>query len=294
MLDTFAAVTGFETGDFALMVVGGAACAWLPLSLVIKPMAKRRVLLGMCCALGLVTAGVKTFSGSSPGKASAAPQQEQSLVAETPSPTTQPTTAPSLVLTSTMQKPGARHDEKPQTVNLGDPRPQDAKNVAIKPLVTKPSADHDLADQHTDHTNGYSIRFPAGWTSTQFAGGDPWFIEVSDGKTGLISVGFSPFAATAGIDQLNPTKLATHLAQKRTTVQGHGYGTIDGQPCIWLKYTGPIKGAIGEQPMTVIHYFVPLHDGRMFELRMASIPELFAKMGPILKKSAASVKLLPA
>ena len=293
---SFVAMTVVELGGHALMVIGAAACAWLPLSLI-KPMAKRRVLLGMCVTLGLATAGVKMFTGSSPRSASAAapasPSQEELLATDTGAATTQP--AAVVVITKPAETSGARKDDKPQQLAMGDTRPQDPKNVAIKPVAIKASAERELGDPHTDHTNGYSIRFPTAWASKQFGGGDPWFIEVSDGKTGLISVGFSPFPATAGIDQLYPNKLAAHLgAQKHTTVEAKGYGTIDGQPCAWFKYSGPIKGALGEQPMTVIHYFVPMHDGRMFELRMAAVPDAFAKMAPILKKCAASVKLLPA
>ena len=44
--------------------------------------------------------------------------------------------------------------------------------------------------------------------------------------------------------------------------------------------------------MTRVQYLVPLNDGRALELRIAATPEQFEKLSPLMKQSAASIKLL--
>jgi hypothetical protein len=296
MLVTVAAITGSNYtsyGSYALMLVGAAACIWVPLSFLPR-LGGRKVFAEICFVVGVAAAIAKVTTGFGPNLSSAAPPSpaapEPASVVITPVP--HPTTAPAASDASD-DLPIGKPQETPSA------KPADAKPLVMKPAssnapAAKPAPDRDLGDVYTDHANGYSIRFPAAWTSTQFTGGDPWFIEVSDGKTGLVSVGFSPFPASAGLEQLKPASLAAHLqGQRQTTVEAQGYGTISGQKCLWFKYTGPVKSATGEQPMTVIHYYLPLHDGRMFELRLAALPDAFPKVASVFKKSAATVKLVP-
>lgn len=295
MLVTVAAITGSNYIGYGLMLVGAAACIWVPLSFLPR-LGGRKVFAEICFVVGVAAAIARVTTGFGPNSTSAAPP---ALAAPEPAavvitPLAHPTTAPALAANDAGDDlPVGKPHETPAA------KPADAKPIAMKPApsnaaAAKPAPDRDLGDVYTDHANGYSIRFPAGWASTQFTGGDPWFIEVSDGKTGLVSVGFSPFPASAGLEQIKPGSMAAHLqAQRRTTVEAQGTGTIDGQKCLWFKYTGPVKSATGEQPMTVIHYYLPLHDGRMFELRLAAVPEAFARVAPVLRKSAGTVKLLP-
>lgn len=281
MLGTAAVMTVLQISGYALMAVGIGTVVWLVLSFL-KPQARRRALVGMGCTLALAVGTVKLFWGRGPENASAAPASapQSPLTSETPIPATLPAVATVAV----------RH---PERSTPAAPKPNHPAATPT-PAAAQPAADPDLADAYVDHANGYSIRFPAGWSNTEYTGGDPWFIEVSDGKSGLISIGFSRFPASAGIDQLNASQMSARLnSQRHTAVEGHGQTTLAGQTCLWLKYTGPIKSSAGDQLMTVIHYYLPLHDGRMLELRVAASPHAFAKQARILRKSAASVKLLP-
>lgn len=296
MLVTVAAIVGWNFFSYALMLVGGATCIWMPLSFHPR-LSGRKVFAEICFVVAVAAAIAKVTTGFGPSSSAAAPppppaapQAGQISIATV----TPPTTAPSFGPASTADRKSTALAQGSTSATPNDPRPMVVKSTPSNAPVAKAPADRDLADLYTDHANGYAIRFPAGWSSTQFTGGDPWFVEVSDGKAGLVSVGFSPFPASAGLEQLKPGSLAAHLqAQRHTNVEAQGIGTIDGQKCLWFKYTGPVKSATGEQPMTVIHYYLPLHDGRMLELRLAAVPDAFPKLAPVLKKSAATMKLLP-
>src|SRR5437588_624017 len=67
-----------------------------------------------------------------------------------------------------------------------------------------------LGRAYVDGRSRYSVRFPAGWSARSYEG-DPWVLDASDGRNGIISVGFSPFPADVTIDQLKPENLAKHL-----------------------------------------------------------------------------------
>ena len=64
-----------------------------------------------------------------------------------------------------------------------------------------------LGATYIDETNGYSIRFPAGWALRTFSG-EPWVLDCGDVKGGIISIGFSPMPAEITADQLLPEAIA--------------------------------------------------------------------------------------
>jgi hypothetical protein len=265
----------FRLFGYGLMIVGGGTCIWMRLS-HFKPLAGKKAFSIICCAVLLVTAAIKVVSDPQPQSAvgSMAPPEAQVAIADAP--TTKPAVADKAVVGSIWPDP-----------RTGSQSLDSARLVAPKPV-------NDLADAYTDNANGFSIQFPTGWASKQFAAGDPWFVDCSDGKSGMISVGFSPFPSSVGIDQLKPAGIEAHLkAQKKTTLSGHGHATLDGHKGIWFRYTAPLNTATGWQMMRVVHYFVPLHDGRMLELRVASTPDQFHALTPLLRKSMASIKVTP-
>jgi len=256
-----------------LMITGGATCIWMPLSRF-KPLDNKRILGVLICAALLITAAVKLRSNNAPSAATAA-----TAPAETP-------TSPLEATAATQPAQGSIWPD-PRAAGAG-PSPAAAVNTARKPSAS------DLGDRYTDNHNGYSIQFPTGWTSRTFAGGDPWFVEVSDGKSGMISIGFSPFPSSAGVDQLKPDRLGARFnSRPHTLLDNKGPAVIDGQKGLWFRYTGPIDTATGRQTMECVHYYVPLHDGRMLELRLATPPDRFSTAAPLLRKSVATMKLLP-
>lgn len=259
---------------YGLMITGGATCIWMPLSRL-KWFETRKAFGIICCALLLVTALYKMMSDPSPQSATASPQV---LMVQPPS---------ASVANSAMSGEAVEGSIWPNP-KTGDRSLAAARNGPAK----KPA--EPLSDRYVDNANGFSMQFPIGWTSRTFASGEPWFVDVSDGKTGLISVGFSPFPSSAGLDQLKAQGLKNHLqARHDTKFTSDGVGSVDGQPGRWIHYTGPVDTSTGRQVLEVVHYYVPLHDGRMLELRLAAAPSQFGKLAPLLKKSAATLKLMP-
>ena len=187
----------------------------------------------------------------------------------------------------------------PEAANASPPPPMPASNklpaphaAAARP-VPKLRAD-ELAEAIIDHTNGYSIRLPPHWQPERFDGSEKWVMDATDGKIGVISVGFSPLPATADLSQMHPEFLAVYLrSQPNTTLLGRGHTVIDGRECLWFRYTAPLSLAGTSQLMMMVHYFVPLHDGRMLELRLAVVPQKFSRVAPLLRRSIASVRMLP-
>ena len=92
-----------------------------------------------------------------------------------------------------------------------------------------------------------------------------------------------------------PEKVARGY-QKRTgtVVHATGYTTIGGRRALWHKYTGPVSRPGATAKMTVVHYLLPLRDGRALELRVAAAPEKFNEAAPRMKQSIDSFKLLAA
>lgn len=150
-----------------------------------------------------------------------------------------------------------------------------------------------LGPRYTDKVNGYSIQFPAGWTYKTFSDGGGWILDATDGKSAVISVGFSPFPSNVTVEQISPDRLTQGLQRRAgTTVYGSGYSAIAGRKCLWHKYTGPIPRTDGNPKMTAVHYLLPLQDGRALELRLAATPEKFNEVAGRMKASVDSFKLL--
>ena len=280
MLWTVAA--GFFSGvghliGFLLMVTGSATCIWLGLSNKFPFLSSKRALGFIFCGVLLLGIAWKLIGGSEPESATAATASV--APAASPAPAAAQAAQPA---------PGSVGPDK-----AADKAPTDGATIKVAKSPKTPSAD-DLADRYTDKSNGYSIRFPSGWATRTFANGDPWFIDVSDGKAGLISVGFSVFPSSAGLEQLKPEKLANGFrGRPHTAFTAQGKGTVDGREAVWFRYTAPIDTPMGRQLMDCVHYYVPLHDGRMMEVRMAAAPDKFATLGALLRKSTATIKLQP-
>ena len=185
--------------------------------------------------------------------------------------------------------------EAPAQPRLATPAPvakaAAAPAPAPQPASAKPAAQ--LGPRYADKAGGFSLQFPAGWTHKSYADGGRWVVDATDGASALISVGFSAFPAEKTIDQVPAEKL-TKALQKRTggVVHASGYATIAGRRCMWHKYTA-VTGRPGDnEPMTMVHYLLPLHNGRALELRVAAVPEKFDAMAPRMKQAVDTLKLL--
>lgn len=257
---------------YGLMIIGIATCAWIPLTRF-KPLDNKKILAVLVCGLLSAAVIIRLRTNGPPAAATAAtvPSDPQSAQVDV-APATQPTVSSIWPNSSTS-----------------------AAAVAAKPAkAPRGQAASDLSDRYTDNANGYSIQFPAGWNNKTFASGDPWNAEVSDDRSGMISIGFSPFPSSATVDQLKADRLAARLqSQSHAVVRGHANAVIDGHKGLWFRYTAPVETALGRQTMECVHYYVPLRDGRMLELRLAAVPDKFAAVAPLLHKSLATLKLLP-
>lgn len=271
--------------EYALMITGGATCIWVPLSRY-RLMGSKKALGGIAGGLLVLTVGLKMFSGSQPAAATAAvPPGTPAASASAPPQISAAVPAP---VTSEHGSVWPQPRSSPGTEIKPAAPARSAPRVAPK----TPAGRDALAERFADKANGYSIQLPSGWATRQLASGEPWFLVATDGKGAVISVGFSPFASSAGIEQLKPTMTARYQAQPATHLSGQGTGPIDGHKAIWFRYTGPIDTAAGHQVMECVHYYVPLHDGRMMELRLSAAPDRFATAAPMLRKSLATIKLL--
>ena len=152
------------------------------------------------------------------------------------------------------------------------------------PLATTRPADA-LGSLYIDDTNGFSIRFPAGWLIRTFDG-DPWVIDVGDGRVALISVGFAPFPDGFTAESIPPDWIAKKIKRKAdTTLHAQGYAMISGRKALWSKSTGPLPMSNSSPRMTRVNYILPLGDGRVLELRVAASPEQFDRLVPVMRKS---------
>ena len=184
--------------------------------------------------------------------------------------------------------PAASAIAKPRAFSKA-PRPQPAHST-LKP----PAKQDDLAEPYVDQANGFSIRFPSGWIREKFDPVGTWVVDATDGKNAIISIRFSPVPPDTKLGQLHPETLALYIrSQPRTTLESQGRAVLSGRECLWFRYTSPLELINASQVMTMLHYFQPLDDGRMLELRFASTPEQFNHLGPLMRKSIASFKLLP-
>lgn len=256
---------------YGLMIIGIATCAWMPLTRF-RRLDNKKILAVLVC--GLLAAAViirLRTSGPASSATAAVPSDTQSTHIDV-APATQPAVSSIWPNSSTS-----------------------AAAVAAKPAkAPRGQATSDLSDRYTDTANGYSIQFPAGWNNKTFASGDPWNAEVSDERSGMISIGFSPFPSSATVDQLKADRLAARLqSQAHAVVRGHASALVDGHKGLWFRYTAPVETTLGRQTMECVHYYVPLRDGRMLELRLAAPPDKFAAVAALLHKSLATLKLLP-
>lgn len=179
------------------------------------------------------------------------------------------------------------------TKTTAAPKPAPASKPAVAPkTVASSKSASPLGPRYADKAGGYSIQFPAGWTSKPSTE-TGWVLDATDGKSAVMSVGFAKFPADVTIDDV-PAERVTQGLQKRagTVVHSSGYGTVSGRRCLWHMFTGPITRGGATTKMTAVHYFLPLQDGRALELRLAAPPEKFKEVAPRMKQSVESFKLL--
>ena len=165
--------------------------------------------------------------------------------------------------------------------------------TAAGPVAAPGPVTDGLGPVFVDDANGYYLRFPAGWSIRKFDGA-PWVIECGDGKSALMSVGFSPFPAEYTADNIPLDWVARRVKKRPSTVlDAQGYATIMGRKAIWSKSTGPMQ--MGGNQVKVIRttYIVPLGDGRIAEIRIAAAPEQFDKLANLMKNAVSTFRLVP-
>jgi hypothetical protein len=163
-----------------------------------------------------------------------------------------------------------------------------ASAKAKRPRTATPDP---LGPLYIDETNGFSVRFPAGWLIRTFEG-DPWVIDVGDVRVGLISVGFAPFPEAFTTDSIPPDWIAKRIKRRAdTTLHAQGYAMIGGRKALWSKATGPLPMTNASPRMTRVSYILPLGDGRVLELRVAAAPEQFDRLVPVMRKAVETFAL---
>ena len=170
--------------------------------------------------------------------------------------------------------------------------------AAKKPTAAAATASRVVADPlgpvFIDETNGYSVRFPAGWSIRTF-NGEPWVIDSGDGRSGLISIGFSPFPNGFTTESIPPEWIARRIKRRADTVlHGQGYSTVAGKRALWSKSTGPLPMTHANPRMTRVNYILPTGDGRVLELRVAAAPDQFDRLVPVMKRAVETFRLVPA
>ena len=179
---------------------------------------------------------------------------------------------------------GAGAGRKPSVPAPAIPTTAPVASAKAKTSATTRPADA-LGALYIDETNGFSIRFPAGWLIRTFDG-DPWVIDVGDGRVALISVGFSPFPDGFTAESIPPDWIAKKIKRKAdTTLHAQGYAMVSGRKALWSKSTGPLPMSNASPRMTRVNYILPLGDGRVLELRVAAAPEQFDRLVPVMRKS---------
>jgi hypothetical protein len=187
--------------------------------------------------------------------------------------------AGAVATTSSAKKPTAA--SAPTTTPVASAKPRRATTTTADPLGAL----------YIDEVNGFSIRFPAAWQMRTFDG-DPWVIDVGDGRVGLISVGFGPFPDNFTVDNIPPDWVAKKIKRKGdTTLHAQGYAMVGGRKALWSKSTGPLPMSHASPRMTRVNYILPLGDGRVLELRVAAAPEQFDKLVPVMRKAVETFAL---
>jgi hypothetical protein len=168
-----------------------------------------------------------------------------------------------------------------------------AESTRAKPAARPAPVADTLSATFVDENNGFSMRFPTGWAIRSFVG-EPWVLDCGDGKTGLISIGFSPFPADFTADNIPPEWVARRIKKRSdTTLLAQGYAMIAGKKALWSKSSGPLPMSNGNPKMTRVNYIIPLGDGRVMELRIAGSPDQFELLMPAMRASVESFKFLP-
>jgi hypothetical protein len=190
--------------------------------------------------------------------------------------------APMTSGTAVAKKPAAAPAPAPAASAAAPAAPTTAPVASAKSMTPAAEA---LGSLYIDETNGFSIRFPAGWVIRTFDG-DPWVCDVGDGKVGLMSVGFSPFPEGFTAESIPPDWIAKKIKRRAdTTLHAQGYSMISGRKALWSKSTGPLPMSHASPRMTRVNYILPLGDGRVLELRVAAAPEVFDRLVPVMRKS---------
>ena len=195
-----------------------------------------------------------------------------------------------LVLVKSTPSPAHATDETPPDAPNGLPSPAILAAATLAPPATQPNR----RTLYTDNTVGYSIQLPPGWTCQSFPDGNPWILAATDEQAGLITVGLSAFPSDVSPDRLTPAMIAQRIPviQPDTLIHAAGPCQIDRHPAVWMNYTAALPMADGGFIMTMIHYLVPLDDGRALELRLAATPDQFPRLLSQMKRAVSSLRLL--
>ena len=191
--------------------------------------------------------------------------------------------------------PGAddRDVPTPTEIKRGLPKDPSAPAAKASPPMPALASNEVLAPAFVDENNGFSMRFPTAWAIRTFAS-EPWVLDCGDGRTALISIGFSAFPADFSADNIPPEWVARRIKKRSdTTLHSQGYALIGGKKALWSKSTGPLPMTNGNPRMTRVNYIVPLQDGRVLELRIATTPEIFDQLMPTMRQSVESFKFIP-
>jgi len=150
-----------------------------------------------------------------------------------------------------------------------------------------------LGPVFVDDANSYYMRFPASWSIRKFDG-EPWVVECGDGRSALISVGFSAFPAEYTADDVNLEWVARRIKKRPDTqLVAQGYATIMNRKAVWSKSVGPMQ--MGGNSVKVVRttYILPLGDGRVAEIRIAASPETYEKISGLMKNAVSTFRLVP-
>ena len=229
-----------------------------------------------------------------------APAAPQEKPVETPPTAPEPPPAPAIVEAPQAAPPApvvAPPVAETQAVQKPTAAPKAAVARSAKPPAARkrPLGYGRLGPKYLDPMNGYSIQFPAGWRYRSSDDGGNWVLDATDGAGGIISLGFSAFPQDITAERVNRDLITQALkGQRGTVVHGEGFAMLGGRECVWHRYTGRVPRRDGSPRMTVVHYLVPLQDGRAMEIRAAAVPEKFRELAPRMKQSIESLALVKA
>jgi hypothetical protein len=181
----------------------------------------------------------------------------------------------------------------PTEIARGLPKDKASAAASAPPAAPAVTTNDILGAAYVDEINGFSMRFPTAWAIRTF-NSEPWVLDCGDGRTALISIGFSAFPADFTADNIPPEWVARRIKKRSdTTLHSQGYAMIGGKKALWSKSTGPLPMTNGNPRMTRVNYIIPLHDGRVMELRIATTPEIFDQLMPTMRQSVESFKFIP-